>query len=82
MTNAIYYLSMMEYPKKITLLPEDFDVKCLNFKTIEKVPQHHMLNKKKKDSILKMDRLSQWKEICKQWKKYSFNNKVYLLNRI
>jgi hypothetical protein len=25
-TNAIYYLSMMEYTKKITWLPEDFDV--------------------------------------------------------
>ena len=56
--------------------------KCLNFKRIEKVPQHHILNKKKKDQILKMDRLSQWKEICKQWKKYSFNNKIYLLHRI
>ncbi|WP_338452510.1 IS200/IS605 family accessory protein TnpB-related protein [Niallia oryzisoli] len=56
--------------------------KCLNFKRIEKIPQHHILNKNKKDSILKMDRLSQWKEICTQWKKYSFNNKIYLLNRI
>ena len=57
--------------------------KCLNFKRIEKVPQHHILNKKKKDQILKKrDRLSQWKEICKQWKKYSFNNKIYLLHRI
>ena len=27
--------------------------KCLNFKRIEKVPQHHILNKKKKDSNLK-----------------------------
>ena len=25
-TSAIYYLSMMEYTKKITWLPEDFDV--------------------------------------------------------
>ncbi len=56
--------------------------RCLNFKRVEKLPQHHILNNKKKDSILKMDRLSQWKEICKQWKKYSFNNKIYLLNRI
>ncbi|WP_394237430.1 IS200/IS605 family accessory protein TnpB-related protein [Niallia oryzisoli] len=56
--------------------------RCLNFKRTEKIPQHHILNKNKKDSILKMDRLSQWKEICKQWKKYSFNNKIYLLNRI
>jgi IS605 OrfB family transposase len=56
--------------------------RCLIFKRIEKVPQHHILNKKKKESILKMDRLSQWKDICKQWKKYSFNNKIYLLNRI
>lgn len=56
--------------------------RCLNFKRIEKIPQHHILNKNKKDSILKMDRLSQWKEICKQWTKYSFNNKMYLLHRI
>ena len=56
--------------------------RCLNFKKVEKIPQHHILNKNKKDSILKMERLSQWKEICKQWKKYSFNNKTYLLNRI
>ena len=56
--------------------------RCLDFKRIEKLPQHHILNKKKKDSILKMDRLSQWKELCKQWKKYSFNNKIYVLNRI
>ena len=56
--------------------------RCLGFKRVEKIPQHHLLNKKKKDSILKMDRLSQWKELCKQWKKYSFNNKIYLLNRI
>ena len=56
--------------------------RCLGFKRMEKVPQYHLLNKKKKDSILKMDRLSQWKELCKQWKKYSFNNKIYLLNYI
>ena len=56
--------------------------RCLGFKRVEKIPQHHLLNKKKKDSILKMDRLSQWKELCKQWKKYSFNNKIYLLNHI
>ena len=56
--------------------------RCLNFKRMEKIPQHHILNKKKKDSTLKMDRLSQWKELCKQWKKYSFNNKIYLLNRM
>ena len=56
--------------------------RCLGFKRMEKIPQHHILNKKKKDSILKMDRLSQWKEICKQWKKYRFNNKIYLLHRI
>ena len=56
--------------------------RCLDFKKVEKIPQHHILNKNKKDSILKMERLSQWKEICKQWKKYSFNNKTYLLNRI
>ena len=56
--------------------------RCLDFKKVEKIPQHHILNKKKKDSTLKMDRLSQWKEICKQWKKYSFNNKIYLLNRM
>src|SRR4051794_23500806 len=54
--------------------------RCLNFKRVEKLPQHHILNKK--DSILKMDRWSQWKEICKQWKKYHFNNKIYLLNRM
>ena len=56
--------------------------RCLGFKRVEKIPQHHILNKKKKDSILKMDRWSQWKEICKQWKKYRFNNKIYLLNRM
>ena len=56
--------------------------RCLDFKKVEKIPQHHILNKNKKDSILKMERLSQWKEICKQWKKYSFNNKTYLLHRI
>ena len=56
--------------------------RCLNFKRIEKIPQHHILNKKKKDAILKMDRLSQWKEMNKQWKKYSFNQRMYLLNRI
>ena len=56
--------------------------RCLDFKRVEKIPQLHILNKKKKDSILKMGRLSQWKEICKQWKKYSFNNKIYLLHRI
>ena len=36
--------------------------RCLDFKRVEKIPQHHILNKKKKDSILKMDRLNQWKE--------------------
>ncbi len=56
--------------------------RCLDFKRVEKIAQHHIVNKKKKDSILKMDRLSQWKEVCKQWKKYSFNNKIYLLYRI
>ena len=56
--------------------------RCLDLKRVEKIPQHHILNKGKKDSILKMDRLSQWKELCKQWKKYSFNNKIYLLNHI
>ena len=41
--------------------------RCLVFKQVEKIPQHHLLNKYKKDSILKMDRLSQWTELCKQW---------------
>ncbi|KAA9029979.1 IS200/IS605 family accessory protein TnpB-related protein [Niallia endozanthoxylica] len=54
----------------------------LHFKRIEKIPPHHILNQKKKDSILQMDRRSQWKEIGQQWKNYSFNNKLYVLYRI
>ncbi|MDQ0242639.1 IS605 OrfB family transposase [Bacillus fengqiuensis] len=52
--------------------------KAMTFNKTEKVPQHHII-KGKKENILSKTRCNQWKEITKQWKRYSFNQKNYLL---
>ncbi len=54
--------------------------KSLPFKRLEKVPSHQFF--KNKEAISQIDRLSQWKELIKQWKTYNFNQKIYALNRI
>ena len=52
--------------------------KAMGFKKTEKVPPRHII-KGKKEKILVKRRLNQWKEVTKQWKQYSFNQKTYLL---
>jgi IS605 OrfB family transposase len=55
--------------------------RSLSFNKIEKVPQQH-LSEKSRMKFFKKDRLNQWKEIVKEWKKYSLQQKLYLLNKM
>ena len=52
--------------------------KALNFKNKEKVPMNHIIDGNQ-DSLLGKNRMEQWKALIKQWKRFNFNQKNYLL---
>lgn len=55
--------------------------KAMKFIKAEKIPQKQIIEGSK-ERLLQMTRFNQWKEIVKQWKRYTFKQKNYLLYKV
>jgi IS605 OrfB family transposase len=55
--------------------------KALRFNKTEKVPVRHIIDGNPK-KVLSKKRYDQWKEVTKQWKRYTFGQKNYLLYKL